>query len=60
MNAVLDMTISVLPSKCENSKFSFNCFIEVLGPNVTAYNTESFTEAIQNVSELLIYMMQNP
>ena len=52
MNEVVDMMISVLASKYENFKSSFKSFSEVLNPNVTVYDTESFTEALKILSEL--------
>lgn len=51
MNAVLDVMISVLDSKCENLRSSFKPFSEILDPNVNEYDTESFAAALQNLSE---------
>lgn len=51
MNVVLDMMISVLSSKCENLKSSFKYFSDVLDPNVTEYDSESFTEGLHHLSE---------
>ena len=53
IEAVLDMLISVLNSKCENLKSKFKPFYDVLDPKEDRkyYETESFSEALQTLAK---------
>ena len=60
MNLVLDTMINVLKTKCENIRSSFKYLYDVLDPNITEYDTETFKVALKNLNLIQKkFMIQN-
>ena len=60
MNLVLDTMIKVLKTRYENIKLSFKDFFDVLDPNITEYDTETFKVALKNLNLIQKkFMIQN-
>ena len=60
MNLALDTMINVLKTKCENIRLSFKYFYDVLDPNITEYDTETFKVALKNLNLIQKkFMIQN-